>query len=281
MLAVGLSILSTGCLDTAGDGDTAGVLSVEDRPSMDTLSGLSGSGGINGFDSLSFHLYKYTVHDSMDAPLAEHLLFGWKIQDTSANQALLFNVLQGRQTLRYAVRCALAAGDSVYGGLVPETFSGQGLLVTTAAWKTAALATAKKEDLFSCMLAHLNSAGIHVPIMLSGPSVYDSPTFDGSSYDFDEALWATEITYDPDDSPSFHFYVWPSQALDEFCPINLTGVLQLRLCGTFPGSCQLTVRTDKASVCSEHNNGWTCAGRPAIQTRLRPVDVPLLYGVCL
>jgi hypothetical protein len=280
-MVAGLSVLSSGCLGTAEESTAVDSVVPEDEPLPGPLSGPGGSGGMNGFNPLGFHLYKSTVYGSMGADLAELLpMLGWRIRNTTPNQTLLVDLLEGRETLEYAVRCGLASGDAVSGGVPLATFTGQGVLTTTTEWKTKPLSTARKEDLFSCMLAHLNSLDIQVPMMLSGPSIYNSPTFDGSAYEFEEALWGTAIT-DNGGTPVFNFYVWPSQELDDYCLVDLTGVLNLRLCGSFVGPCNLTVRTDRTTACTETTKGFECDGKPAIQTRLRPVDLPLLYGVCL
>ena len=77
----------------------------------------------------------------------------------------------GRQTVKYLVRCALAAGDSLtkqdqYG--VSYTFpGGMGLC---PAWKNGSVhGTSFRtcQNLVSaCMMAHVNTAGVHIPIWM-------------------------------------------------------------------------------------------------------------------
>jgi len=78
----------------------------------------------------------------------------------------------GRDTVAYIVKCALPAGDS----LVKQdqdgtsyTFSG-GLGICPA-WKNGGIAGNAQcvEGISACVMAHLNTAGVHVPLWLDSP----------------------------------------------------------------------------------------------------------------
>jgi len=77
--------------------------------------------------------------------------------------------------------------------------------------------------------------------------------------------------------------VWPRGVAG--CP-NAAIELANRVCGTIPGSCGLTVRTDLDSACTETAAGWYCNditghALPAILTRLKLGDVKKLYSGCI
>ncbi len=73
----------------------------------------------------------------------------------------------GRTQISYIVRCALPAGASItkkdqYG----NSYTFQGLLGMAPQWQTGACDSNCQEDVSSCLLAHVNTAGIHVPLWI-------------------------------------------------------------------------------------------------------------------
>lgn len=71
----------------------------------------------------------------------------------------------GRNTVSYLVRCALAAGTTLvkkdqYG----NSYTFNGVLGLAPQWKDSACDTACQERISSCMLAHINTAGVHIPL---------------------------------------------------------------------------------------------------------------------
>jgi hypothetical protein len=76
----------------------------------------------------------------------------------------------GRTTIEYLVRCALPQGDSItkqdqLG--VSYTFAGQ--LGVAPAWKTGGCDATCQQAVSSCMLAHVNTTGVHIPLWLVSP----------------------------------------------------------------------------------------------------------------
>jgi hypothetical protein len=77
---------------------------------------------------------------------------------------------EGRTTIEYLVRCALAQGDSItkQDSLgTSYTFAGQ--LGVAPAWKTGACDASCQQAVSSCMLAHVNTTGVHIPLWLVSP----------------------------------------------------------------------------------------------------------------
>src|SRR6185503_13753502 len=79
----------------------------------------------------------------------------------------------GRKTVAYLVKCALASNDSLvkqdqYG--VQYTFNGGLNLCPT--WKTAGVASNRtcQNMLSACLMAHINTSGVHVPLWLDSES---------------------------------------------------------------------------------------------------------------
>jgi hypothetical protein len=162
------------------------------------------------------------------------------------------------------------------------SYRGKSILSTTQSWKTKALGLDYADDLFTCMIAHLNAHNVSVPINLSGPHVVNSATSD-PSFSWEEALWAAKIDPSDPDNPVFSLYVWPMENLTA-CPNYVTG-LSDRVCGNSTDECGLNVREDRDTACTETSSGWYCddlSGHPlpAILTRLKTVDVEHFYADC-
>jgi len=75
----------------------------------------------------------------------------------------LITTTDGRATIGYIVRCALPAGTSIT--KAGYTFNGQ--LGLAPEWQNGACDTNCQEAVSACLLAHVNTAGIHVPLWLT------------------------------------------------------------------------------------------------------------------
>jgi hypothetical protein len=76
----------------------------------------------------------------------------------------------GRTTVKYLVRCALAAGDSLTKADqdgVMYIFPGE--LGLAPSWKTGACDGSCQQAISACLLAHINTTGIHIPLWLVAP----------------------------------------------------------------------------------------------------------------
>src|SRR6185503_5847151 len=79
----------------------------------------------------------------------------------------------GRKTIAYLVKCALASNDTLvkqdqYGA----SFTFQGGLNLCPAWKTGGVASNRtcQNMLSACLMAHINTSGVHVPLWLDSES---------------------------------------------------------------------------------------------------------------
>jgi hypothetical protein len=86
----------------------------------------------------------------------------------------LMTTASGRSTVSYLVRCALPAGTSItkkdqYG----NSYTYTGAMGLAPGWQTGACDTVCQETVSACMLAHINTAGVHVPlwVVAQNPSV--------------------------------------------------------------------------------------------------------------
>jgi hypothetical protein len=249
-----------------------------DDPMYSTMTGTpgGGSGGTNKYSPYVMNDLKHFIYDISRQPLTG----GEEIHELDLNVSESFaKHLGGASTLDYLSRCALNDGDWVSTGV--HTEYGEGILTTTTEWKSQGLDLPASEDLFSCLLAHLNPFNEEVPIFLSGKNVQVDGGFDASPYIYEEALWVTEINTM---GPTIHFYVWPLGDLQTLCTEadpSIQGIVT-RVCGTMDASeCGVTVHESLDACDIDDTTGfYTCLGRPAIKTKLRAVDMPTIYPSC-
>jgi hypothetical protein len=80
----------------------------------------------------------------------------------------LLSTQEGRELLRYIVRCALPPGEALkasYGGV---TYQFQGAIGLASDWLSSPLSLSGQRWMTACLLAHANGYGMEVPISLRG-----------------------------------------------------------------------------------------------------------------
>src|SRR3984957_16455078 len=102
----------------------------------------------------------------------------------------------GRKTISYVVRCALAANDT----LVKQDQNGTnytfaGAIGLCPAWKTAGVSNSSTcmESLSACMMAHVNTAGVHVPLWLDSNDLAIGWGIDRVNYPMQEGTFFGDI----------------------------------------------------------------------------------------
>jgi len=259
--AVGLGLLQGGCASSSEEVD----VEITDSLGLEPLEGNGGSQGGNGLPTVDFNA---------------HVLLLWTAMDLGINDENNTSVSSLKndptsETLKYAVRCAMPAGSSVQG------FTGGGILSTTSDWLRKGLSVPQKEDVLTCMIAHLNPYDVEVPLQLKGYSVTDSlTTAYAAQFTVKEGLWVARQV-----GSTFQYIVWPLDTLQLQCP-NTQNALLTRVCATGqePGDmipdCPVEVRETTLDEDCEKDlvtGKWTCLGHPAIETRLSPTSYLALY----
>jgi hypothetical protein len=92
---------------------------------------------------------------------------GLNTQNGLASGSGLMSTSVGRVVVAYLVMCALPAGRSItkedqYGNV----YTFDGLVGVAPEWETGACGTSCQQWVSSCMLAHINTAGAHVPLWI-------------------------------------------------------------------------------------------------------------------
>ncbi len=263
--SIGLGLLQAGCLADADDVNELDDVGLETL----ALGDPNGMGGTNGL----------LPKDAMPNMPLLWAATGADI-DSAGNWAvnqLLGPIPGGNATLDYAIKCAVPSGTTVHGT------KGNGILSTTGGWMTGGLLYPARNDLLTCMIAHLNPYGVEVPLRLSGDAVKNNGGSLADVYDFDEALWVARRTT----LGVFEYYAWPLEDLSESCA-NPGKAINTRVCsklmpdGAYAVTeCNINVRdaAQMALECTQSatTKNWTCLGQPAIKTRLKTTDFLTLY----
>ena len=272
--SLGLGLSSTGCLGNADP------LVADIEPPHFKALGTGGGISPNGLSPNSFHSNLTKLSQAMSWKLVGP--GGSQVSQEVLNTGLL-STPEGRETFTYAVQCALST--TVYGpGEVPNQGSvpyyGHSLLTTTGGWLDGNLSMGQRQDVFACLLAHLNPAPLPVHILLSGNSVRDKSDDvnepDQDAFSFDEAVWGVTV----DTSLAATLRVWPMRDLVTTCGRGVFDILQTRVCAFDLLDCGVDVRGDLPIACDETAGHFTCYGQPAIRSRLEPGSVSKMYGGC-
>ncbi|MDC3955320.1 hypothetical protein [Polyangium jinanense] len=248
--AIGLGLLTAGCLAEDGVGPIDGV-------GLETLEG--GDHGTNSLGTDDFHGHADMLWAAADLSLND--------PENAALAALLADT--GSRTLAYAIHCALPQGTVGPGGHV-----GWGHLETTTEWTTRGLTLSEKLDLFTCMIVNINPKEEPVQIRITGDSVTSngiSGFWQTSKYNIEEALWVARLS----DTGEREYFVWPLDEIVLPCPNTYMSLLT-RTCtsGDNPGDaipdCNVEMRTSTDTDCTQNpvTKNWSCLGRPAIKTWL-------------
>jgi hypothetical protein len=83
----------------------------------------------------------------------------------------LMSTPAGRMTVRYLVRCALPLGDSITKqDALGTSYAFAGQLGLAPQWKNGSCDSSCQQAISACMLAHVNTTGVHIPLWLVSPN---------------------------------------------------------------------------------------------------------------
>jgi hypothetical protein len=279
-----VGLLSVGCLGAEEELDDLGGAS----PRMHALgAGVGGLIGTNHYLPYEFQANVKAIRDAAAMRLGDVLPNDHEVRSSVVGLGL-FNTVAGTHTFEQAVSCGLSIGDYVthMAGRELSLYNGDGYMMTTKEWRVNPLTLSQREDLFTCMITRLNPSGASVQFLLGGPNV-NSSSGAISDFTYNEAVWATTETVNPlTGLPMLTFKVWPSPELLDACGGSISVLEQQitgRTCPTPSADCGLDIVTDTSTYpkgCTGSDMNWTCGGKPAIQTKLRKVDVKYVYPKC-
>jgi hypothetical protein len=98
------------------------------------------------------------------------MINGLTMTNGLASSTGLMTSAAGRITVAYLVRCALPSGHSISKKDQNGTsYTFAGAIGVAPAWENGACDTTCQEAVSACMMAHINVAGVHVPLWLDSP----------------------------------------------------------------------------------------------------------------
>ena len=147
------------------------------------LNGLSGSNGLTGLNGLA-GLNGLSAANGLSSLNGLSSMNGYMTTDG------------GRRTVSYIVRCALAANDTLVKADqngVNYTFAGG--IGLCPQWKIGGIATdrACQNQLSACLMAHVNTAGVHIPLWLDSSTSAIGWGIDLTNYPFQEGTFFGNI----------------------------------------------------------------------------------------
>lgn len=276
----------------------------------ETQENPTGGGTSNHFPSLPYHTYKYDLFLAMGYPLGSYGCFPsglcghvmHPLNPAVVTNTALMSTSEGRGLFKLAVECALSNGQYVEytpsGRTTPITYTGMGLMSTTAGWFTKALTTTQKEDVFRCVIARINAFGKQVPIVLSGQNVRDQRDANDPTPLMPDAFWDVKITpilgaagmYAIDE------YVWPLSGVGANgtdCSWD-TSDMAMRVCDDPEWSCGFSIQPSPENDCYGHpypddpsrlyykcSVGNPLYGRPVVQSWATAEGLAILNPQCL
>jgi hypothetical protein len=272
--ALGFGLLQAGCFGSADDVGAKGI----EMPGSETLDGPDGTGSTNGLGVRELQVSIPALLDAMSYGIyGSYPEVSQDVLDTG-----LLDEDEGRAAFKYAMNCGLNSNLSVTYNDEYKPFEGGGILRTTSGWTTGPLTLGAKEDLFACMMAHVNPSNFAIPILLKGDNVYD----DGGAHNefiYPEAVMQATISA----SGGVHFDIWPHPAFVHLCtgddPFNMFAA---RLCahGDPEVNCGATIHSSAslATDCEQDEDyNYSCGGKPAIETWLSETGITELHPTCI
>lgn len=168
---MGLGLSAVGCLEQS----TIDELAALDQAEYMLLENPAGGGTTNHLRPEIFAEHKYELLNAMGYRLSTALPIGSHTINSAVINTGLLSTADGKELFEVAVECALADGQYVTHGSGPysivSTYTGEGMMSTTAGWYSGALTTAQKEDVLRCVVARVNASGTPVSIVISGQNV--------------------------------------------------------------------------------------------------------------
>jgi hypothetical protein len=149
-----------------------GLNAINGLSSLNGLSSMNGLSSINGLNSINGYVGTngFSAINGLSSINGLNSFNGLSSINGLSSQNGLMTTDPGRQTVSYLVKCALAAGDT----LVKQDQAGvnytyKGSLGLAPEYKNGGCGRACAEALSSCLMAHVNTTGVHIPLWMTSP----------------------------------------------------------------------------------------------------------------
>ncbi len=195
---------------------------------------------------------------------------------------------------KHLIQCALSSTQSVYDPTTMKLYQGWWGLAPDWLGSNIASDTAAQEWVTACMLARLNSLGVHVGILLEGATSQIAKTEPlNSDFWFNEATYFGNMFNSPtpvsNNQPSFKAYVCREGNLVSMCPADGgANWVDQRLCDNLPSTCGLVdlgrCYNPTGACLANGPEHWMCQPTSVVPYQARTIGVqletPLLPAEC-
>lgn len=189
------------------------------------------------------------------------------LNGTQLSATKLASTEDGREVLRYLIRCALPEGTSLTTTVSGTTYEFPGLIGLAPEWITGPLSGTGRRWISACLLAHVNGYGVQVPISIRGNHPALTADNDERSYygvqevSFFGDLFANNNDDDDDDDdddggePAIPVYACGGSTIQTACGSSGASFRPARSCASgddcaiqFLGACH-DISSTHADVC--------------------------------
>ena len=263
-LAVALGGCQAGGGEATNGKDTEEALSTTNGLSM--VNGLSMTNGLSMVNGLSGN--GLSGNGLLMNPLRTGVVTGGTFVNSSS----------GRNTLSYIVRCALPSGHSISardsGG---TTYSFSGSIGVAPEWETGTCNTTCQERMTGCLLAHVNTSGVHIPIWLDSEGAIGWGQ--NSSYPFQEGSFFGNIFVSPPKGYFCNGKDFSAGTVPGRLGVGQSNAPYSDPFGT-PGPCTPSCAPSWANTNGVADGFSSCYGYTHVVTVWRNFDVNTQYSIC-
>jgi hypothetical protein len=188
------------------------------------------------------------------------------------------NSTSGRNTLTYIVRCALPSGHSISakdsGG---TSYSFSGGIGVAPEWETGTCNTTCQERMTGCLLAHVNTSGVHIPIWLDSEGAIGWGQ--NSSYPFQEGSFFGNIFVSPPKGYFCNGKDFSAGTVPGRLGVGQNNAPYMDPFGT-PGPCAYSCAASSANTNGVADGYSSCSSYTHVVTVWRNFDVNTQYSIC-
>jgi hypothetical protein len=271
--SLALAAALTGCQPGAQDLDEGGGSASSELSSTNGLTMLNGLSLTNGLSGNGLSGNGLSGNGLSGNGLIMDALNGSK---ALASSSTLMNSASGRTLVSYIVKCALPSGHSITKKDTAGTsYNFPGQIGTASEWEAGGCNTTCQERMSACLIAHVNTSGVHIPIWLDSEGAIG---------------WGQNISF-PYQEGSFWGNVFISPPVARFCsgpdldsatvPGRLGANSNAPYTNPFgnPGPCGYGCSTSSATTNGVADGNASCQGYTHVVTVWRNFDANTQYKI--
>jgi Ricin-type beta-trefoil lectin domain-like len=190
----------------------------------------------------------------------------------------MMNTTDGRSTMGYIVRCALASSKTITAkDSTGKSYSFPGAIGVAPEWETGTCGTTCQERMTACLLAHVNTSGVHIPIWLDSESAIGWGQ--NTSYPFQEGSFFGNVFVNPPKGYFCNGKDFSSGTVPGRLGAGQSNAPYYDPFGT-PGPCAASCTASSAKTNGVADGFTSCYGYTHVVTVWRNFDVNTQYMIC-